>query len=81
MDHKELARLLETELEAKPVVTKEAKPVPEAELTELLEALKELTGMVNRQKDFNDDGDGSTIDRAEAAIAKAEGRESRARRS
>jgi len=41
---------------------------------DLFEALEELAAMVERQEDFNDDGDGLAIDRCHAAIAKAKGR-------
>ena len=40
---------------------------------ELLERLRELTAMVNRQRDFNDDGDGGMISRCEAILAKVDG--------
>lgn len=40
----------------------------------MLASLSELVGMINRQRDFNDDGDGMAIARAEAAIAKALGK-------
>lgn len=40
---------------------------------DLLESLEELVALIHRQHDFNDDGDGKAIDRAEAAIAKAKG--------
>ena len=40
---------------------------------ELLEALEELLAMCERQTDFNDDGDGNTLSRSKAAIAKARG--------
>lgn len=39
----------------------------------LLESLEELVALIHRQKDFNDDGDGMAIARAEAVIAKATG--------
>lgn len=41
---------------------------------ELLEQLTSLLAMCERQKDFNDDGDGKAFERARAAIAKAEGK-------
>ena len=40
---------------------------------DLLESLDELLALCNRQTDFNDDGDGGTLGRAKAAIAKAGG--------
>lgn len=40
---------------------------------DLLELLEELLAMCERQRDFNDDGDGMMFDRARATIAKAKG--------
>ncbi len=40
---------------------------------DMLEALVELTAMVERQPDFNDDGDGLMLSRCYKAIAKAKG--------
>lgn len=40
---------------------------------DMLEALVELTAMVERQPDFNDDGDGLTLSRCYEAIEKAKG--------
>jgi hypothetical protein len=42
---------------------------------ELLKELQTLLAMCKRQTDFNDDGDGCTFDRCDAAIAKATGGE------
>lgn len=38
---------------------------------DLLSSLKELTSMCERQKDFNDDGDGEALARAKSTIAMA----------
>jgi len=40
---------------------------------QMIEALEGLIAMCNRQRDFNDDGDGRTLERAEAAIRAAKG--------
>lgn len=40
---------------------------------DLLKSLQELVAMIHRQSDFNDDGDGMAIERAEAAIALSAG--------
>ena len=40
---------------------------------DMLEALEAITAMVDRQPDFNDDGDGLTLSRCYEAIAKAKG--------
>lgn len=40
---------------------------------DMLEALEELTAMVERQPDFNDDGDGLMLSRCHKAIKKAKG--------
>lgn len=40
---------------------------------DMLEALEALTSMVERQLDFNDDGDGLTLSRCYETIAKAKG--------
>ena len=53
--------------------TKEQLETMEKAAPDMLEALEELTAMVERQPDFNDDGDGLTISRCYEAIAKAKG--------
>jgi hypothetical protein len=40
-----------------------------AENSKLREALDELLDLVSRQRDFDDDGDGMTVERAEKALA------------
>jgi hypothetical protein len=40
---------------------------------DMLEALEALTAIVDRQPDFNDDGDGLALSRCYEAIAKAKG--------
>lgn len=41
---------------------------------DLVVALKEIRDMCNRQRDFNDDGDGKCLNRVDAALSKAEGK-------
>jgi hypothetical protein len=53
--------------------TKKQLEAMEKAAPDMLEALVELTAMVERQEDFNDDGDGLAIERCHTAIAKAKG--------
>ena len=49
----------------------EANALLMAAAPDLLEALQELLSLCDRQRDFNDDGDGRALERARAAIKKA----------
>jgi hypothetical protein len=42
-------------------------------LIECARLLRDLLAMCNRQKDFNDDGDGEMLHRCDAALARLEG--------
>ena len=45
-----------------------------AESPMLLTSLQELVALIYRQKDFNDDGDGNAVERAESVITSALGK-------